>query len=190
MNERKKLEPPTHLEPVYLYNKYKPLRMAVYKKFKDKMANHVDREDFMSTVDQIFLQLVNEYDPHRGVDFPYYIKYMLDLRVYHYVDKYLTRINRESFNTDDSEIVIEDESYEELFRRVVNLNSIDPNLELGEKHRRLMVGVLIERKTLKELAEEEGVPPDRLHARLYFLLKKLKKVYEEHKEEYGDDIYE
>jgi RNA polymerase sigma factor (sigma-70 family) len=189
MTERKKLTPPTHLDPVYLYDKYELLRKAVFKKFKDKMTNHADREDLMSTIDQIFLQLVDEYNPHRGVDFPYYIKRMLDLRTFHHVTKFLKNVNKETYSDDDSELIIEDESYEELFQRIVDLNSIDPDLQLGEKHRRLMVGVLIERKTLKELAEEEGVPVDRLHARLYFLLKKLKRLHEEHKEIYGEDLY-
>jgi len=187
MSRRKKLAPPTHLEPQYLYKKYEPLRKAIFKKFKDKMANQADREDLLSTIDHIFLQLVNEYDPNRGVDFPYYIKRMLDLRTYHHVTKYLKNINRESYAEED--IVVPDISFEEVIQRIIDLNSIDPNLQLGEKHRRLMVGVLIERKTLKELAEEEGVPPDRLHARLYFLLKKLRKIHEDHKERYGEDMY-
>lgn len=187
--ERKKLEPPTHLEPEYLYYKYEPLRKAVYKKFKDRMSNQADREDLLSTIDQIFFQLVNEYDPNRGVDFPFFIKRMLDLRTYHHVDKYLKRSNKETYRDDDSEFIIEDETYQELFQRIVDLNSIDPELELGQKHRELMVGVLIHRKTLKELAEEEGVPVDRLHARLYFLLKKLRKLHDEHKEIYGEDLY-
>lgn len=185
--ERKKLEPPTHLDPYYLYEKYKPLRMAVFKKFKSMMANESDREDLMSTIDQIFLQLVNEYDPNRLVDFPFYIKRMIDLRTYHHVTKYLKNINRETFT--DEELVIQDDSVEELIQRVIDLNSIDPTLTLGEKHRKLMVGVLIERKSLKELAEEEGVPADRLHARLYFLLKKLRSIHEKHVEEHGEDLY-
>jgi RNA polymerase sigma factor (sigma-70 family) len=188
-NERKKLEPPTHLEPEYLYHKYEPLRMAILKKFRDRMSNNADKEDLLSTIDQIFFQLVSEYDPNRGVDFPYYIKRMLDLRTYHHVDKYLKRVNRETYNDDDSEFIIEDETYEEVFQRIVDLNSIDPGLELGQKHRDLMIGVLIHRKSLKELAEEEGVPVDRLHARLYFLLRKLRKLNEGHKEIYGEDLY-
>lgn len=182
----KKLDPPTHLEPAYLYEKYEPLRRAMYKKFKDKMSNQSDKEDLWSAIGEIFIQLVSEFDPHRGVDFPYYIKRMLDLRTYHHVTKYLKNVNRESYG---DELVIEDENYEELFDRIIDLNSIDPNIELGEKHRQLMVGLLIHRKSLKELADEEGVPPDRLHARLYFLLQKLRKVHEEHKEMYGEDLY-
>ncbi len=187
--ERKKLDPPTHLEPTYLYHKYEPLRVAIYKKFKDRMMNHGDREDLLSTIDQIFLTLVNEYDPNRGVDFPYYIKRMLDLRVYHHVDKYSKVTNKEVYSDDDTELIIEDDSYEEIFQRVIDLHSIDPELQLGDKHSRLMVGVLIERKTLKQLADEEGVPVDRLHARLYFLLKKLKRIHEDDVYTFGEDLY-
>jgi RNA polymerase sigma factor (sigma-70 family) len=193
--ERKKLEPPTHLEPEYLYYKYEPLRKSILKKFKDKMSNQADREDLLSTIDQIFFQLVSEYDPNRGVDFPYYIKRMLDLRTYHHVDKYLKRVNKEHLlsvredTDDDPAIEIQDESIESVFQRIVDLNSINPDLELGQKHRDLMIGVLIHRKTLAELAKEEGVPVDRLHARLYFLLKKLRKQYDEDVEWYGEDLY-
>ncbi len=189
MTERKKLDPPTHLEPEYLYHKYDPLRRAVFNKFKSKMNNTADKEDLISTIDQIFFQLVSEYDPHRGVDFPYYIKRMLDLRTYHHVTKYLKNVNKEIFREDDTEMVIEDESFHEIFQRVIDLNSIDPTLELGEKHRQLMVGVLIERKTLKEIAMEEGVPVDRLHARIYFLIRKLRNSHEKQIEEFGDDLY-
>jgi RNA polymerase sigma factor (sigma-70 family) len=182
----KKLDPPTHLEPEYLFNKYEPLRRAMYKKFKDKMISNADREELWSTIGEIFLQLVSEFDPNRGVDFPYYIKRMLDLRTYHHITKYIKNINREVY---EENFVIEDETYEELFDRIIDLHSIDPDIELGDKHRELMVGVLIHKKTLKELADEEGVPPDRLHARLYFLIKKLKEVHEQHKEIYGEDLY-
>lgn len=186
-SNRKKLLPPTHLDPHYLYVKYEPLRKSLLNKFSRMMANHADKEDLMSSIDQIFLQLVSEYDPNRGVDFPYYIKRMLDLRTYHHVTKYLKNVNNESYVEED--IVIEDTSVDDILQRIVDLHSIDPNIQLGEKHRNLMVGVLIHRKSLKELADEEGVPPDRLHARLYFLLQKMNKVYEEHKEEFGDDLY-
>lgn len=187
MSNKKKLLPPTHLEPHYLYEKYEPLRKSLFSKFSRMMTNYADREDLMSSIDQIFLQLVKEYDPNRGVDFPYYIKRMLDLRTYHHVTKYLKNVNNESYIED--EIVIEDETVDKILQRIVDLNSIDPDIQLGDKHRQLMIGVLIERKTLKELALEEGVPPDRLHARLYFLLARLSKVYEEHVEEFGEDLY-
>lgn len=194
---KKKLTPPTHYDPVYLYKKYELLRKSVYKKFKDKMGSQSDREDLMGTIDQIFLQLVTEYDPNRGVDFPYYIKRMLQLRTYHHVTKYLKRINGEAplyFKNEEGEVLeledtIVDEHAEEIFSRITDLYSINPYIELGEKHRNLMIGLFIRKKTLQELAEEEGVPIDRLHARLYFLIKKMEAEHEIDKEIFGDDLY-
>jgi hypothetical protein len=155
------------------------------------MANQADREELMSSIDHMFIQLVNEYNPNRGVDFPYYIKKMLELRTYHHVSRYIKNINKELFAaTEEQEIIIEDHSYEEIFKRIIDIHSLDPEMELGEKHRNLLIGLLIERKTLRELAEEEGAPVERLQARLYFLIKKMRKAYEDHKYMYGDDIYE
>lgn len=179
--------PPTHLEPEYLFSKFEPLRKAVYYKFKSRMSNEGDREDLAAAIDEIFLTLVGEYNPNRGVDFPYYIKKMMDLRVYHYITSYTKNLNREILG--EEEITVEDEGYKDLVNRLINLNSINPDVVLGEKHRKLMVGVLIEGKTLKELADEEGVPSDRLHARLYFLIKKMSKEYEKQVEIYGEDMY-
>ncbi|UNY49111.1 hypothetical protein sp82g_174 [Bacillus phage SP82G] len=183
MSGRKKLTPPTHFDPEYLFKKYELLRKSVYKKFKDKMINQSDREDLMGTIDQIFLQLVSEYNPNRGVDFPYYIKRMLELRTYHHITKYLKRINGETslyVKNEDGEVLelqdtIADIHAEEIFSRIVDLHSINPYMELGEKHRNLMIGLFIRKKTLQELAQEEGVPLDRLHARLYFLIRKFEK---------------
>ncbi len=185
----KKLEPPTNLEPGYLYKKYEPLRKAMFNKFKDRMANYTDKTELQSEIDHIFLELVNEYNPNRGVDFPYYIKRMMELRVYHHITKYQKNINAEIYSTTDEEFLVEDDSMREILERVIDLNSLDPTMVLGEKHRRLMVGVLIEHKTLRELAAEEGVPTDRLNARLYFLVKKLQKAHQEQVEKFGEDMY-
>jgi RNA polymerase sigma factor (sigma-70 family) len=185
--ERKKLEPPTHLEPSYLYEKYEPLRKAMYSKYRDRMQNAADREDLSAAIDISFLELVNEYNPNRGVDFPYYIKRMLDLRTGHHVTKHLKNVNKEYYSED--ELIVEDNSFQDVISRIVDLNSLNPDIMLGDKHRRLMVGLVIENKTLKELAEEEGVPSDRLHARLYFLLKKMQKAYDEEVALYGKDMY-
>lgn len=186
-DKRKKLPPPTHFEPEYLHEKYELLRKSVFKQHKDKMKNNADQDDLFSAISAMFLDLVNEFNPNRGVDFPYYIKKMLGLRTNHYVTKYLKNANRESFA--EEEFIIEDVSYRDILQRVVDLNSLDPDLVLGEKHRQLMEGLLIHNKTLKQMAEEEGVPVDRYHARLYFLLKKLRKAHKEHTDRYGEDLY-
>lgn len=182
----KKLYPPTNLEPMYLYDKYAPLRKAMYIKFENRIHASIDKQDLIGVIDELFLELVNEYNPNRGVDFPYYIKYMLNLRVYHHITSYQKYTNEVSTEED---LVVEDDSIQKLLDRVIDLNSLDPNILLGEKHRKLMVGILIEQKTLGELAEEEGVPHDTVHARLYFLLKRLRGEYKKQKDLYGDDMY-
>lgn len=179
--------PPTHLEPEYLFTKYEPLRKAVFYKFRSRMNNEMDVDDLESAINEIFLTLVGEYNPNRGVDFPYYIKKMLDYRVYHFITNYSKSIGSEILG--EEEMIIEDEGYKDLVNKLINLNSIDPDIVLGDKHRRLMIGLLIEGKSLKELADEEGVPPDRVHARLYFLIKKMTKEHEKQVEIYGEDMY-
>lgn len=179
--------PPTNLDPQYLYSKFEPLRKATYFKFKSRMSNDTDMEDLSAAIDEIFLTLVGEYNPNRGVDFPYYIKKMLDLRVYHYITNYMKNANKEVIG--DEEVLIEDEGYKELLNKLIDLNSMNPDIVLGDKHRKLMIGVLIEGKSLKELAEEEGVPSDRLHARLYFLIKKMSKEHEKQEDMFGDEMY-
>ncbi|AYP68644.1 RNA polymerase sigma factor, sigma-70 family [Exiguobacterium phage vB_EalM-132] len=185
---KKKLTPPTHLDPMYLFDKYELLRLSVFKKFRNHMANEEDKNELRSAIDMCFLQLVDEYNPNVEVDFPYYIKKMLELRVYHFVSKYLKNVNKETYSEDD--IILVDENWENTFNKIIDLNSFDDTLVLGEKHRSLLVGVLIQHKTLKELAEEEGVPVDRLHARLYFLIKKLKENHAEKvRKNDGEDLY-
>lgn len=184
---KNKLTPPVNLEPQYLFDKYSLLRKSVFKKFKGHMANAEDMNELSGAIDMCFIQLVDEYNPNIEVDFPYYIKRMLELRVYHFVSKYLKNINKEIYVED--EIVQVDESWEQTFGRIIDLNSFDDTLVLGEKHRNLLVGVLIEHKSLKELAEEEGVPVDRLHARLYFLIKKLRENHEEKVRRNGEELY-
>lgn len=182
-----RLPPPTHLEPEYLYHKYKPLRMSVFQNYMNSMNSQADKSDLLGVIDMIFLQLVKEYDPTRGVDFPLYIKKMLNLRVHHYVQNHYKRVNKEVFQ---EEFIIQDDSYDDIINELIDLYSLDSEIVLGDKHRELLIGVLIRKKTLKELADEEGVPPDRLHARLYFLIKKLRAERERLKQQWGDDMYE
>lgn len=182
--------PPTHLDPEYLFEKYTPLRRAIYKKHRDKMRNNADREDLESQITQLFIMLVVEYDPHMGVDFPYYINMMLNYRVMHYVDRYCKFRAKEHYSEDSREAnQVEDINTTDLIQKIIDLNSIDPDINLGDKHRKLLIGIIIEGKTIKELADEEGVPAERLHARFYFLKKKLEKVHEEHTKAHGKNLY-
>lgn len=170
---KEKMEPPTHLEPEYLFHKYKPLRQATYKKYQTWMQNDQDKEELRNHIDYQFILLVQEYNPNLDVDFPFYIKKMLDFRTNHFTTKYTTLLSRETYV--DDEIRIPDSDFEEITNRILDIYSINPDINLGEKHRNLLIGLLIERKSLKELADEEGVPLDTIHARFYFLKAKLQR---------------
>lgn len=162
-----------------LMEKYKPLIFSVYKRLHPMLRDKGDKEDLMSQINMIFARLVVEYDPRRGVDFPYYIKRMLELRAYHYVTKELKVKNKEvlteSFTNDE---VTYGEISDKEFDDIINLLSWDDNFTLGKKQKRLFIGLLVEHKSLKELAEEEGVDVSVLHTRMHFLLKKLQQQRE------------
>lgn len=162
-----------------LLSDYKPLILSIYKKFNSRFNRKEDKEDLMSQIQLLFVMLVGEYDSRRGVDFPYYIKKMLDFRTYHYITKETQFKNRESLNFEEvgAESLNNQASNEfnDAIWRIINLESFDDNLKLGNKQKRLFVGLLIENKTLKELADEENVNISVLHTRIHFLLRKLLK---------------
>jgi RNA polymerase sigma factor (sigma-70 family) len=159
-----------------LLEDYKPLILSVYKRLHPMFSNKEDKEDLMSQIRLLFVNLVCEYDPRRGVDFPFYIKRMLELRAYHYVTKQLQPKNKEvltqSFTNDEVSYGIP--SGRDDFEDIINLESWDDNFTLGKKQKRLFIGLLIEHKSLKELADEEGIDVSILHTRLHFLIKKLR----------------
>jgi RNA polymerase sigma factor (sigma-70 family) len=162
-----------------LFTDYKPLILSIYRRFHPMFNSKEDKEDLMSQIHTLFTKLVFEFDSRRGVDFPYYIKRMLELRTYHYVTKTLQQRNKEvlteSFTNDEVTFGDRQALMEEL-EQIVKLESWDDNFTLGKKQKRLFIGLIVEHKTLKELADEEGVDVSILHTRMHFLLKKLKQV--------------
>jgi len=73
-------------DPEKLLYQYDNLIRKEGRKYAYKFSRKEDREDLFSYVKDAFISLVNEYDPYSGVDFPGYIKKMLDYRVkYSYV---------------------------------------------------------------------------------------------------------
>lgn len=172
-----------------LLDDYKPLILSIYRRFHPMFKTKEDKEDLMSTIRMIFTKLVFEYDLHRGVDFPYYIKRMLELRVYHYVTKTLQIENREvlteGFTTGKVNYREDYESQEEL-EQIIDLVSWDDDFKLGKKQKRLFIG-LLENKSLKQMAEEEGVSVSILHTRMHFLIKKLRQLREEQEKLENED---
>ena len=156
-----------------LLKEYKPLVLAQYRKFHNYFHNYMDKQELMQTIEEMFIKLCVEYNPRYGVDFPYYIKKKLGHRVYHYVIDHLNILNHEH-NCD--EITVENYEIEDSLEFIENLESINTNISLGNKQKNLLYGILIEHKSIKELADEEGVASTVLHTRLHFLIDKIRKV--------------
>ena len=68
--------------------------------------------------------------------------------------------------------------------------SLDDGLPLGEKQNRLMKGILIYKKTLEEIAEEEGVEVKVIRMRLHFLCKKLIEHHEKKEKEFREQKFD
>jgi len=175
------------LDEEKLLNDYQPLIKAVCKKFNNYFTNNEDKMELYNQVLYEFNRLVVGYDPRRGVDFPCYIKRMLNQRVYHYVTKMIKKvINVEVKQGDIIDTVEIDPSIEREFEYIECINSIDPNLTLGKKHSRLLQDVLFKKKTLEEIAQKEGVDIKIIRMRLHFLCKRLREYSEKMEKEWGD----
>lgn len=165
-------------DPEKLLKAYHPLIMAVSKKFCGYFSSNEEREDLYSQVVYEFLKLLDEFDPRKGVDIPYYLKKMLNIRVYHYVTNCMTLKNRESpcetiygVDEDQNKII---EYYEDIdFLRAEALASLDKNLELGEKQRNLLFDILVNKRSLEDIAKREKVDIKVVRLRLHFLCEKL-----------------
>lgn len=160
--------------PEVLLKKYEPLIKSIFKKFHEYFNTNDDKLELYIQIQYEFIKLISEYDPRRGVDIPCYLKRMLNLRVYHYVIKCTNLRNRETYCDDIYKLVEEQVQEEEYyFDKAEAFASLDKNLNLGTKQRKLMSDILIKKKTLNEIAEEEQVDIKVIRLRLHFLCQKL-----------------
>ncbi|GLI90882.1 sigma-70 family RNA polymerase sigma factor [Bacillus subtilis] len=158
---------------------YKPLILTVYKKYNPIFPRMKDKEDLMSEINTIFTQLVWEYKPRRGVDFPFYIKKMLEWRTYHYVTKQIKRNDKEvivgSLTNDKVSLGdSRDSTLLEELELIENVMSWDDDFRMGKKQKQLFISLLRDNKTVRQIAEEEGVDISTIHTRLHFLIRKIK----------------
>lgn len=159
--------------PEKLLREYEPLIKSVSKKFNNYFKNYEDKLDLYSQIQYEFIKLVQEYNPKRGIDFPYYIKRMLNQRTYHYVTKQLKVVNSETCVEELADFIEAKDYFEDDVELFEGLMSLDDNMVLGKKQRELLEKVLIEKKTMHQIAEEEGVDIKVIRLRLHFLCKKL-----------------
>lgn len=93
-----------------LMHNYKNLRYALYYRFANQMDSYVKKEELLEYINEQFIKLVKEYNIHSEVDFPYYIKSKLTMRVRNsYVKKNRDRDSNVVFGNDDDtlETIIE-----------------------------------------------------------------------------------
>lgn len=111
---------PEFLDVDFLLEKYVPLFKSICRHFCSYagiLDNSDDIEDLYNQIQLEFVKLVRRYDPRRGVDFPGYIKFNLQNRVYYWV----TRLQKVQ-NTE--KLVLSDDEDEDIELDIVDLNHI------------------------------------------------------------------
>lgn len=127
-----------------------------------------DITDLYSQIQYEFLRLRRSYDPKRGVDFPGYIKFHLQQRVYHYVTKKQKLAQNEqpvrTYGEDNEDQPIElenfanlvDEETEANFEKAEAIASI-PWDDLTEEQAQLVKDILINKETVESIAKRDKV---------------------------------
>lgn len=132
-----------------LYERYQPLRLALYRDYHNYLPTKASKEDLVSFINEQFVRLCYEFDVAGDMDFAGYIKTMLTLRVKHsFVDKeYRTRTKEPVGVEDDirlqaSETGVADEEFEKLHTEFVDMLMSSADLtELDKEIIQLLIDV-------------------------------------------------
>lgn len=157
-----------------MLEKYSNFLKSIVKKYSDQKA--LDADDLFAQAQLQFIELVKEYDSRRGVDFPGYIKIMLPKRFYHYVIKQTETHNKELLQLADKPTLdsdVPDYLYEKELELIEGFASLNRGVVSGKKRNQLVDDILIHRKTIEEIAAEEGVTTKVIRLRLHFLCKRI-----------------
>lgn len=168
-NKRNAENHPEFLDTDTLLLRFDPLLRSIHKHFcsYDGMFEQTcDQADLWSQIVYEFLRLKGQFDPKRGVDFPGYIKFHLQQRVYHYVmkqQKYSTHEQpAKAYDEDDdnfmdlenlSEMVDEDAEYN--IQKAEAMASV-PWQDLSAEQTELTLKIL-SGKAIEEIAKEHKV---------------------------------
>lgn len=107
-----------------------------------RVGDKIKQDDLRSYIIYQFITLVKEYDPHSGVDFPYYIKEKLTLRTRHsYIKKVFRDEYREVSDDASSNSVLANVSTKELSEEF-NRNYGDISLLDGVSYTPLQEAIL------------------------------------------------
>lgn len=113
-----------------IFIKYKNLRYALYNRYASQMDNYVKKEELLEYINEQFIKLVKEYDIHSDVDFPYYIKSKLTMRVRNsYVKKNRMKESNMVLGHDDTTLESIIESNNSLIRNSDVLEYLFDNTE-------------------------------------------------------------
>jgi DNA-directed RNA polymerase specialized sigma24 family protein len=155
---------------------------TLQRKYSPSFYSTEDMQDLYRQIEFEFVKLAQEYNPHRGVDFPGYISMKLPKRVYHYVMK-STKSNIREAPTEESVLMFGvdemDNAIEKDFRRIEAITMAGGITFLSENRKRLLNQVLVERLSLEEIAIRENVDIKTLRIRFHFLLKRVYDKFEE-----------
>ena len=162
---------PEFLDTEALLERFEPLLRSIHKKFcsYDGVFNTAeDQADLWAQIQYEFLRLRQTFDPRRGVDFPGYLKFHLQQRVYHYVTKQQKLSNMEqpikSYSDDFEEKPREIENMPELvdeetpaaMERTEAIESI-PWDRLDESQAELVREIIFNKKLVETVAKERKV---------------------------------
>lgn len=164
---------PEFLDTEALLERFEPLLRSIHKKFcsYDGMFDQPDDvSDLYSQIQLEFLRLRRTFDPKRGVDFPGYIKFHLQQRVYHYVTKKQKLVNSEqpvrmykSDDFDEKSLELEnitelvDEGTEVAFEKAEAIASIPWDDIKDPEQVELIKEILFNGKTVEDIAKERKV---------------------------------
>lgn len=169
-NRRNAENHPEFLDTETLLERFEPLLKSIHKHFCSYDGIFDQPDDISDLYSQIvyeFLRLKRSYDPKRGVDFPGYIKFHLQQRVYHYVTKKQKLINNEQpvkgyGEEDEQSIELEnlseliDENTEEEIEKTEAMASI-PWEDLSEEDAELVRDILINKESIESIAKRKKV---------------------------------
>ena len=170
-NRRNAENHPEFLDTDALLLRFEPLLKSIYRhfcSFNGVFLNQEDTADLYSQIQLEFLRLRRTFDPKRGIDFPGYIKFHLQQRVYHYVVKKQKVTNHEQLikaygeNNEEQTIELEnyaslvDESTEDDFEKIEALASI-PWDKLTSDQAQLVQDILIHGETIESIAKRKKV---------------------------------
>lgn len=190
-NRRNAENHPEFLDTETLLERFEPLLKSIHKHFCSYDGIFDQPEDVSDLYSQIvfeFLRLKRSFDPKRGVDFPGYIKFHLQQRVYHYVTKKQKLANNEQpvktygENNEDQPVELEnfseliDEETEFNFEKSEALASV-PWEDLSEEQSELLRDILINGESIESIAKRNKVSMKSVKSQLDELCDTLVYVY-------------